>query len=386
MEDSNSKIIVGNENNFDYFKNKNIVKSKVFKRNFGIDLLRIFSMINIIILHINLFSGQLALSDKDKNYKVIWRLEIMCYWAVNAFGLISGIVGYKKYKFSNLIYIWIQASFHSFFFSLYLFIINKIKIKLLILSLFPILLIRNWYVNAYFCMYLFVPFINYGITNLDRKTYKGIILFFFLFFSIYHIFSNLLINNSNYHFLNNGYSTLWLIILYISGGYFGKYFTNLNTKLNLKALIIWIFIFFISTFISFESFFVFKTQIFINYLSPTIIFQAISLVILFSKLDIRYIWIIKIISFFTPLTFNVTLIHLRFFTENIILKQKFFKWVNNLNNNLIFFKIYGLGVFLYFLFAFIDYIRALLFKAFKIKNFSLFVEKNFSLLIEKIRL
>lgn len=186
--------------------------------------------------------------------------------------------------------------------------------------------------------------------------------------------------------MNNGYSTLWLIILYISGGYFGKYFTNLNTKLNLKALIIWIFIFFISTFISFESFFVFKTQIFINYLSPTIIFQAISLVILFSKLDIRYIWIIKIISFFTPLTFNVTLIHLRFFTENIILKQKFFKWVNNLNNNLIFFKIYGLGVFLYFLFAFIDYIRALLFKAFKIKNFSLFVEKNFSLLIEKIRL
>jgi hypothetical protein len=36
-------------------------KKKIFenKRNYGIDLLRIFSMINIIILHINLCSGQL---------------------------------------------------------------------------------------------------------------------------------------------------------------------------------------------------------------------------------------------------------------------------------------------------------------------------------------
>ena len=142
MENSNSKIIIKNENNIDIFKNRNIRKNKDFKRNFGIDLLRIFSMINIIILHINIYSGQLFLGDKKgKKYKSFWRLETTSYWAVNAFGLISGIVGYKKYKFSNLIYIWIQSSFHSFFFSLYLFIINKIKIKLLILSLFPILLI-----------------------------------------------------------------------------------------------------------------------------------------------------------------------------------------------------------------------------------------------------
>ena len=313
-------------------------------------------------------------------------METTSYWAVNAFGLISGIVGYKKYKFSNLIYIWIQSSFHSFFFSLYLFIINKIKIKLLILSLFPILLIRNWYVNAYFCMYLFLPFINYGIINLDKNSYKGIILFFFLFFSIYHIFSIIIINNSNYNFLNNGYSALWLMILYISGGYFGKYIINLNNKLNLKTVIIWIFIFFISTLISSESYFALKKQIFINYLSPTIILQAISLIILFSKLDIRNIWIIKIISFFTPLTFNVTLIHLRFFQENIIFKQKLFNWINSLNSSLIFFKVYGLGIIFYFLFASIDYIRALLFKIFKIKNFTLLIENNFSLLIEKIRL
>ena len=43
-------------------------------RNYGIDLLRVFSMINIINLHINLFSGQLSSKFNSVKYKSIWRL------------------------------------------------------------------------------------------------------------------------------------------------------------------------------------------------------------------------------------------------------------------------------------------------------------------------
>ena len=69
---------------------------KKIKRNFGIDLLRIISMINIINLHINKFSGQLSLKPKSPKYKQIWRLQSFSYWSVDGFGLISGIVGYKR--------------------------------------------------------------------------------------------------------------------------------------------------------------------------------------------------------------------------------------------------------------------------------------------------
>ena len=62
-------------------------------------------MINIVNLHLNLFSGQTYLSFSSPNYLNIWRLEIFCFGAVDGFGLISGIVGYKRYKFSNLIYL-----------------------------------------------------------------------------------------------------------------------------------------------------------------------------------------------------------------------------------------------------------------------------------------
>ena len=144
------------------------------KRNYGIDLLRIFSMINIINLHINLFSRQLFLEFSSIKYKAIWRLEVFSYPAVNCFGLISGIVGYTKYKFSNLIYLWLTVFFYSISLSSYLFYVKDgINQKSLFLSLFPILIKRHWYVNAYFYMYLLLPFINFGINSLNRSFHKN---------------------------------------------------------------------------------------------------------------------------------------------------------------------------------------------------------------------
>ena len=108
------------------------------KRNYGIDLLRIFSMINKINLHINSKSGFLRLNSNDIKYKSIWRLEIFSYFAVDCFGLISGIVGFNKYKFSNLIYLWFISAFYSVSNASYLFFSKKINKLQLFFSFFPI--------------------------------------------------------------------------------------------------------------------------------------------------------------------------------------------------------------------------------------------------------
>ena len=65
-------------------------------RIYGIDLLKIISMINIINLHINSKSKLLMVNPDNPKFKHIYRLEVFSYWPVNAFGLISGIVGFKK--------------------------------------------------------------------------------------------------------------------------------------------------------------------------------------------------------------------------------------------------------------------------------------------------
>jgi hypothetical protein len=73
------KLIAENIKGKKNYKNEN-------KRNYGIDLLRMYSMFSIIILHINVYSGQLY---KLPINKPIWHLEAMSYFAVDCFGLIS---------------------------------------------------------------------------------------------------------------------------------------------------------------------------------------------------------------------------------------------------------------------------------------------------------
>ena len=114
----------------------------------------------------------------------------------------------------------------------------------------------------------------------------------------------------------------------------------------------------------------------LEYYSPTIIIQALSLIILFSNLKIRNKYIIKVISFFNPLNFNVTLIHARVFYFNIPIINRFYKFIKSMTPEYLFFKIYGSSIFIYFICAFIDYFRFLLFKLFKIRNLCIFIDKK----------
>lgn len=179
-------------------------------------------------------------------------------------------------------------------------------------------------------MYLFLPFINNGIKDLDKRAFKNIIIFFISFYSFYNIFGVYIGINNNYHFLLNGYSGMWLIILYVIGAYLGKYLFMKNNNQNNLIKIIYIFLYLFSSFISSDIYFkLFENKnkvsnnLLINYLSPTMVMQAISLIIIFAKFDFKNKWIIKLISFFTPLFFSVQLIHARLFANKKRIKLTF---------------------------------------------------------------
>ena len=104
---------------------------------------------------------------------------------------------------------------------------------------------------------------------------------------------------------------------------------------------------------------------------------------IFSRINILNKYIIKFISFFSPLTFSVQIIHSRIFTSvpKIFI---FFRWVRQFNPNTIFFKIYGLSIIIYFICALVDYMRLLIFKLLKIREFCSFIEKNFPKLMNRL--
>ena len=378
MEKKEKKSLIGNKDLFKSdFNNKQFIKKK---RNYGIDLFKILSTINVVILHINSHSGLLRLKSDLSKYRLIWLLEIFTFWGVNGFGLISGFVGYKKYKYSNLIYIWIEVFFYSILISFIFLFINEISYKEVFYSFFPILIKRHWYVNAYFSMYLFLPFINEGIKNLNKNILRNIVIFYILFFSFYHIIAKI-VKKTEYNFLNNGYSTTWLVILYIIGGFFRKYVINNEKKAKIKYYFFWIFMYLFFSFFTFGVFLKiinFKNYIpnklFIDYLSPTILFQAISLLMFFSKINVKNIFMQNIINFLNPLNFSVILIHGDLFKAKNIFIKNFFNWIKNYKGAFILFRIYLIGISIYIISILVDYLRLSLFKLLKIRKFCELIE------------
>lgn len=151
------------------------MKSKICNnegRNYGVDLLRIFSMFMIVVLHV-LGHGKLltSVNEGSSKYLLLWFLETMAYCAVNCYGLISGYVGYgKKFKLSNLFNLWIEVIFYNVTIAiLFKFFNSNIGLKKIVPSLFPLTLNAYWYFSAYFIMFFFTPFFQYLIDRLSKR-------------------------------------------------------------------------------------------------------------------------------------------------------------------------------------------------------------------------
>ena len=364
------------DSNVELLKND---KDKNFKRNYGIDLLKILAMINIINLHINKFSFNLRLNPDNPKYKNVYRLQILSFWPVDTFGIISGLVSFKKYKFSNVIYIWFEYFFYSIFFAIYQYMKSLKNIRFVILSFFPIGINRFWYANTFIFLYLFLPFINNYIISANKNYFSKLIGVYFFFYSFYHKLMQYNIGKTDFDYINEGYSTIWLMVLYILGGYLGRFFLNNKYLSNHVYFMIYIF----SSFLTSEyTFYTYKknkfaNKILISYNSPTILIQSLSLIFLFYNLEIKNKYIQKMILFFIPLNFNVALIHLIVFQFKTRFIFNFFDYINQLKKNFLFFKIYGISIIIYIICAIFDYFRFILFKSINIKKFCIFIEEKY---------
>ena len=205
----------------DIYEDKNQIKSKlkiIIKRNSGIDLIRILAMLGIIYTHI-LFQGKGIY--KYSKYNIIKTHSFVC-WHNNAFSLISGIVGYKSTKYSNLLYLWLCVVFYSVGIRYY-YIKFKPGINVigeLYQEYFPVIYKRYWYFSSYFGMFIFLPAVNKGLQYLNKPEFKLLVISIFFIFAFWLNYIN---NKIDVFFINRGYSTIWLLCLYIFGVYIGKF-------------------------------------------------------------------------------------------------------------------------------------------------------------------
>ena len=118
-------ILKKDNENITKFKPLSPLSQQIKIRNPGIDLGRILAMLGIIIHHILLFGNAL---NKYGKYKALEKINIAVFWHVSTYIFISGYVGYKFAKYSNLLYLWFWVLFYSLGIKIFFLNLNLIYI------------------------------------------------------------------------------------------------------------------------------------------------------------------------------------------------------------------------------------------------------------------
>ncbi len=279
------------------------------KRMLNFELLRIVCMFGIIFHHYVLKGGILELEEISINKFIASIIYIGGKLGVIIFIFISGyFLVDSKFKFRNLIKIFLQTLFYSVVIYSVLVLTGMVKIsfKDCIKSLLPISYDQYWFVTGYIGMYLFMPFLNILIKNVTERQYEILLLFGGILF----IFLPTFIVGGGEAFLN---STTYFMYLYLLIAYVKKYdikFLNNKKKCIIAITITLLIMIIVSALSMLLSTRVKVLERGITYLanqnSLTMVILALAIFQLFKKIEIKDNNIIRIMA---NSSFSVYLIH-----------------------------------------------------------------------------
>lgn len=341
------------------------------ERNYGIDLLRIVSMLMVVVLHVLGQGGVLKSSEPlSLGYSVAWFLEIAAYCAVNCYALISGYVGVNgRFKYSNIAYMWLQVAFYTVLISAVFAKLTPEVTKMDILkAFFPVSTSFYWYFTAYFAIFFFTPIFNRALNALTAKQMYALAIAIIILFSVIPS-----IKKTDPFFEKNGYSALWLALLYILGGIMNK--CRIIEKVKGYVAVLGYFAVIGITWA--QKYFIEKHNMsvidgeklkvtLVSYVSPTILFAGIFLLIAFSKIKVAKIPQ-KLIAFFAPLSFSVYLIHVHKHVWKFIMKDRFVEYAEYGVFKLVL-AVLGSALAIYLFCSLVDFVRDRLFKLLKVRE------------------
>lgn len=338
-------------------------------RNYGIDLLRMISMLMVVILHV-LDAGNVLDSTTAAMpaFHIAWAMEIACYCAVNSFALITGYVGItQKPKYANLIQMTLQVLLYSVAFTVLIGILYPGTVSPLdyVLAFIPF---KHWYFTAYFCLFFFIPYINKCILSLSQKQQIILVTTASILFTVLPIVTRTDIADTQ-----AGYSVIWLAYMYLLGAVLRLW--NATEKIKkIPALLIYVGSVLIGVLskecIEYITPMILGTarggRLLIRYDSPVIVLAAVGLVLFFAQCNFKG-FAQKVIAFFSPLAFGVYLIH-----ELPVLKEHFirnkFAFVAAISPFLIPFAVLAIALAIYLICTLIEIPRFYIFKWLKVKQ------------------
>ena len=203
------------------------------KRNYGIDLLRVLSMLYVVILHTLKQGGILDNAVPGSGqYQIAWLLESWCLCAVNIFGMISGYVGYteeeKPHRVSGWLMMWLQVVFYGVTATAFFAVAKPglVQPGHFLKMFFPVSTDLYWYFTAYTALFLLIPLLNSAVRHCGKPNLRILFVALILVFSVFDSFADVMR-------LARGYSFGWLMILYLLGAIIKK--CGIGSKLTAPA-------------------------------------------------------------------------------------------------------------------------------------------------------
>lgn len=190
------------------------------ERDYGIDLMRIVCALMVVVHHVSAASGLLAASHWNEFFRLVPDAFAVC--AVNGFALISGYVGVgRRWKPANWAVLWADGVFYNFVLlaleSRYQGnVIGKADI---VRQFLPVTMTSFWYLTMYTGVFVLMPLMNHLLETMPRRRLAGTLLAMLALFSAWSSFAGKIGMFS----LLGGFSTGWLAILYLVGGYIRRY-------------------------------------------------------------------------------------------------------------------------------------------------------------------
>jgi hypothetical protein len=222
----------------------NIYKKMKKDRESNIELLRILLLLIICFWHVIVHGYKFAfMKEAGIPLNAEW-LDLFASFfcpAVNTFVLISGYFGihYSKEGLSRFSF---QATLFSVISTLIIMLITGcFSGKGLILSCFPIITQRWWFLTTYILLFIFSPILNNGLNKLTTKQLRNILLIYFAINCIGPLITNVL-EGSNFQSL---------LFVYLLGAYIAR--LNKENKIKVSSSVCFISYIVSSTFCVFRS-------------------------------------------------------------------------------------------------------------------------------------
>ena len=303
------------------------------ERNTGVDLLRVVAAYYVIVLHILGIGGLLnACGLGSYQYQLCKAMLNWSYCAVNIFGVISGYVGYtdeeRPHKLKKWLMLWLEVVFYGVLLTLLTLLLRPGMAKPQnIASMFiPVLRNYHWFFTAYTGIFFFIPLMNSAVRNASNKTLLRLLAFIaFLFAPVSAV--------NDIFFCHNGYSTIWLAILYLVGAILKK--TRFGIEFHSLALLgVIVGLAFISFLLNTHYFCVdlygitIGSQMVETYVYPGHLLIAICYVLLFSRLRFGK-FLRRFTAFAAPGAFAVYLINTQRFVWNGYMTDHFASWASS---------------------------------------------------------